>query len=692
MNKIHDGHLRRSAVVYLRQSSMGQVRNNLESQRLQYALTDRATALGWKRVEVIDSDLGVSAASGSGRRPGFERLLSLVALGQVGLILSREVSRLSRNDQDWCRLLEVCQVFDTLIGDDEQIYDLAQMDDQLVLGIKGTLSVVELGVLRMRMHRGREAKAARGSLKFRLPSGYVHDADGQPVKDPDERVREAIALVFRRFRQLQNGRQLFMSFHDERVEMPVYQYQGGKLRAMWRVPTLLYLVGIIKNPFYAGAYVYGRRSRETVMVDSKVAKRIGKLQPAEQCRVFLREHHEGYIDWTEYQENVAILQRNAPRKQGGDTVTSARTGSGLLVGLLRCGHCGRKLKVNYWGRSGAAPRYVCRGTYADAGDGCIGFAGTIVEKHIEQQVLDALSPLGVEASLLASDRLSGRDNDKVALARQRAKQLRYEANRAFEQYDEVDPRNRLVAAELERRWNAKLVAADDAESELGEVESCHAPLDEALLARLRHLGEHFEQAWRSAGCSMSLKKKIVRVVIEEVVVRRDANELAFVVHWTGGAHTSLRVERPAPGSERKTSADALAIIRVLALHYEDAVIAGVLNRRGLTTGHGKKWNSARVTFARRRYDIQPDLVSPEAAGMLSLKGAASYCRVSESTIQKLVTSGLVRNTQTIAQAPYEIAKADLDSDLVQRLIARLHTTGRLDVPGALATEQRELFT
>ncbi len=205
MNKIHDGHLRRSAVVYLRQSSWGQVRNNLESQRLQYALKDRATTLGWKRVEVIDSDLGVSAASGSGRRPGFERLLSLVALGQVGIILSREVSRLSRNDQDWCRLLEVCQVFNTLIGDDEHVYDLAQMDDQLVLGIKGTLSVVELGVLRMRMHRGREAKAARGRLKFRLPAGYVHDAEGHPVKDSDERVREAIALVFKRFRQLQNG-------------------------------------------------------------------------------------------------------------------------------------------------------------------------------------------------------------------------------------------------------------------------------------------------------------------------------------------------------------------------------------------------------------------------------------------------------------------------------------------------------
>ena len=259
MNKVTESHLRRTAIVYLRQSSLAQVRHNLESQRLQYAMTERAYALGWKRVQVIDCDLGSSASAGAAARAGFEQLISKVALGQVGIVLSREVSRLSRTDKDWCRLLEVCRVFSTLIGDEQNVYDAGSMDDQLILGIKGTLSAVELNVLRMRMQQGREAKARRGELKFRLPPGYERDIDDHPVKHPDARIRDAIALVFRRFSELRVGRQLYTWFHDEGIEMPVYQYVGGKLRTQWRVPTEQYLTGIIKNPFYAGAYVYGRR-------------------------------------------------------------------------------------------------------------------------------------------------------------------------------------------------------------------------------------------------------------------------------------------------------------------------------------------------------------------------------------------------------------------------------------------------
>lgn len=690
-DKIREEHQRRLAVVYLRQSSMGQVRNNLESQRLQYALSDRATTLGFQRVEVIDSDLGVSAAAGAGVRPGFERLLSMVALGRVGMILGREVSRLSRNDQDWCRLLEVCQVFDTLIGDEDHVYDLSQMDDQLVLGIKGTLSVVELGVLRMRMLRGREAKAARGRLKFRLPAGYVHDADDHPVKSPDARTREAIELVFQRFRELRNGRRLYVWFHDQGIEMPVFQYTGGKARVVWRLPTLLYLTNIIKNPFYAGAYVYGRRPRHAVVVDGKVTKRAAKLLPAEQCRVFIPDHHEAYISWEEHQENLEVLRHNASRRHGSDAMTAVRSGAGLLVGILRCGHCGRRLKVNYWGRSGTSPRYVCRGAYPDASTGCLSFAGTLVEKDIEKQVLAAISPLGVEASLVARAAMCEGDDGRVSLLRRRAEQLRYEATRAFEQYDEVDPRNRLVAAELERRWNTKLVEAEHAETELREAERALAPPDARSLARLQHLGEHFEEAWRSPQCSGPLKKQIVRTVIEEVVVRRDDDELVFVIHWAGGVHTELRFDRPVPGSHAKTSEDAIAIIRALAPRYDEGAIAAVLNLHGLTTGHGKKWNSPRVATARRRYQIPPKSTSPDALGLLGLKQAATYCGVSQQTIQKLVASGLVRNEQTIARAPYEIVKADLDSEPVREILARLRATGKLDLQGGLATRQRELF-
>lgn len=692
MSKIREDHVRRVAVVYLRQSSMKQVRHNLESQRLQYALADRATRLGFKRVEVVDTDLGVSAAAGASIRPGFERVLSMVAQGGVGIILSREVSRLSRNDQDWCRLMEICQVFDTLIGDEEHVYDPSQMDDQLVLGIKGTLSVVELGVLRMRMLRGREAKAARGRLKFRLPPGYIHDADDHPVKSPDARTREAIELVFQRFRELRNARRLHVWFHDERIEMPVFQHAGSsKGRIEWQLPGIQYLTGILKNPFYAGAYVYGRRPRHATVVEGKVVKRSARLQPAEQCRVFLPDHHEAYLSWQQYQDNLEALRHNTSRRSESDAMTAVRSGSGLLVGMIRCGHCGRRLHVNYWGRSGTSPRYVCRGAYPGTSSGCLSFAGTLLEKAIEKQVLAVVSPFGIEASQMALAAMSERDDGKMGLLQRRAEQLRYEASRAFEQYDQVDPRNRLVAAELERRWNTKLAEAEHAETDLAEAQRAHAPLDPPSLARLQRLGERFEQAWRSPHCSGPLKKQIVRTLSEELLVRRDDLQLVFTVHWAGGVHTELRFDRPAPGSHAKTSEDAIAIIVAMAPRYDEGTIAAVLNRNGLTTGKGNRWNSPRVATARRSHKIAPRSTSPDHLGLLGLKQAANHCGVSQQTIRKLVASGLVRNEQTIPLAPYEIVKADLDSDSVQQVLARLRTTRKLDLSGGLVDSQRELF-
>lgn len=691
MTSIQAKHLSRCAVVYLRQSSMTQVRNNLESQRLQYGLADRAKALGFGHVEVIDADLGISGGSANGGRPGFEHLVSLVALDQVGIVLSREVSRLSRNDSDWCRLLDICRAFGTLIGDDDHVYDPAELDDQLILGIKGTLSVVELGVLKLRMQQGKEISAAQGRLRCRLPSGYVYNLDGHPVKDPDHRTRELVDLAFRKFRELQNGRQLFMWFHDENIEMPVKQYVGGKMRVRWRRPTNLFLTGIIKNPFYAGTYVYGRRPVETAVRDGNLIKRVGKLRPAEESRVFIRDHHEAYVTWEEFEENVAILKKNAPRKQTSDALTSARNGAGLLVGLLRCGHCGRKLHVNYWGRTGTSPRYVCKGAHADAGDGCMGFAGTLVEKALLEQVLEVVSPWGIDASLVARDRLCDAAKDKSSVLSRRAQQLRYEANRAFEQYDEADPKNRLVAAELERRWNDRLADAEEAESAFTAATAQNAELDAPSLERLAYLGNNFVEAWESPDCPNDVKKKIIRLLIEEIVVNRNESELCFIVHWAGGIHTKIHFDRPAPGSQAKTSADAMDTIRVLATRYDDSVIAGVLNRNGQTTGRGNKWNSARVISARRRHNIKPILQSPESLGLLSLQKAVAYCGVSHATIHKLIRAGLVRNEQTIPSAPLEIRQDDIDSPSVQSLLRNLKETGKLRLKGDAATSQTNLF-
>src|ERR1700729_1492361 len=299
--KIKQEHLARKAIVYLRQSSEKQVRQNTESQRLQYDMAERVRGLGWQEVEIINTDLGTSAAIGAVYREGFERVLSSVALGEGGIVASPEVSRLSRTDKDWCRLVEVCQIFGTLIGDEQQVYDLSYLDDQLVLGIKGTLSVVELKVLRQRMQAGQESKARRGELFKRLPVGYVKDVSGKVVFHPDQRICEAIQLVFAKFRERWSVRQTFQWFRDHDIELPATPIQGAQL--VWKIPSQSLVRDILCNPFYAGAYVWGRRPVTTVLADGRLEKRQSALRRAEECRVFIRDHHVGYIDWAVYEEH-----------------------------------------------------------------------------------------------------------------------------------------------------------------------------------------------------------------------------------------------------------------------------------------------------------------------------------------------------------------------------------------------------
>src|ERR1700680_4208525 len=382
--KIKPEHLARKAIVYLRQSSERQVRQNKESQQLQYAVAERVRALGWKQVEIINSDLGSSAGIGSAQREGFERVLSLVALGEVGIVGSRELSRLSRPDKDWCRLLEVCQIFGTLIGDEQQVYDLNYLDDQLVLGIKGTLSVVELQVIRQRLLAGQESKARRGELFKRLPIGYARDPLGKIALHPDRRVTEAIQLVFTNFRKLWSVRQTFQWFRDHDVELPANPIQGTRL--VWKIPSQSLIRDILCNPFYAGAYVWGRRPVTTLLGEGRLEKRQGAMRRAEDCRVFIRDHHVGYINWATYEENQRMTRRNAVNWQADESMASIRAGQGLLVGLLRCGNCGRKLHVRYWGGSGTHARYLCRGDYDDGGQYCLGFGGASVDRCVGQEL------------------------------------------------------------------------------------------------------------------------------------------------------------------------------------------------------------------------------------------------------------------------------------------------------------------
>src|SRR5450755_2082631 len=689
--KIKPEHLARKAIVYLQQSSDKQVRQNKESQLLQYAMAERARALGWQEVEIINNDLGSSAGLAAARREGFERILSSVALGEVGIVGSREVSRLSRTDKDWCRLLEVCQIFGTLIADEQQVYDLNYLDDQLVLGIKGTLSVVELKVLRQRLQAGQESKARRGELFKRLPVGYVLDAMGKVVLHPDQRVCGAIQLVFEKFRERWSVRQTFQWFRDHDVELPANPIQGTQLA--WKIPTQSLVRDILCNPFYAGAYVWGRRPVTTLLIEGRLEKRQGATRRAEDCRVFIRDHHVGYIDWATYEENQRMTRRNSVNWQGDESVAAIRAGQGLLVGLLRCGHCGRKLHVRYWGGRGTNARYLCKGDYDDGGQYFLGFGGASVDRRLGQELLKGISPLGVEASLRALEELSAGDASQRATLSSKLEQVEYEAKKAFEQCDAVDARNRLVAGELERRWNEKLAEIESTKQRLSSLNGKRYSLSSEEEARIHLMGENFAETWQSAHCPPAHKKMIFRTAMEEIIVHTEAENktLQFIIHWNGGTHTQIEMERPRSATETATPMEALEIIRRMAVRYGDDQIASVLNRRGYSTGKGKRWNQIRVATARRNHSIPGQKRAAPDPERISLSEAARLYGVSHHTIERLVEAGLLKREQAAPRAPWEIRRADLDREPVRSIIERLLRTGKLIFQGDCAEGQSTLF-
>lgn len=689
--KIKPQHLERKAIVYIRQSTARQVQQNTASQQLQYAMRDRARKLGWRRVEVIDIDLGYSASSAAETRRGFESLLSSVALGEVGIVMSREVSRLSRSDKDWCRLLEVCQLFDTLVGDEQHIYELSNLDDQLVLGIKGTLSVVELKTLNMRMVQGQEEKARRGEMLKRLPVGYLKDTSGKVVLDPDVRIREAVGSIFDKFVETTTARQTFCWFRDHDIELPANQAQGPSIT--WRIPSQSFIRDILANPFYAGAYVWGRRPVETVLIGGKVKKRQGPLRPPEKCRVFIPDHHEGYISWDRYQENQRVISRNRPRLEANETTGAIRAGKGLLAGLIRCGHCGRKLHVRYWGGTGTSPRYLCKGKFDEGGDYCISFGGGMVDLLFTRKILDVIGPDGVDAGLLAIKEIERGDETRQAALKRQIELHEYEAQRASEQYDAVDARNRLVAGTLEQRWNDRLSALETARTKLAELDRDKPRLEPEQEHLIRYWGRNFKELWESKKCPADLKKKILRTIIEEVVVYLDsaANKLSFVVHWRGGCHTELEMAKPAPGTAQKTSMESLEIIRKMAKRYGDNQIASVLNRLGHRTGKTKRWNQTRVATARRNHSIPGQKRALPDESILSLSQAARFLEVSSLTVRKMGEAGLLKMEQVAPRAPWEIRRKDLETESIRRIVETLHKTGRLILTGGVTENQRSLF-
>ena len=479
---------------------------------------------------------------------------------------------------------------------------------------------------------------------------------------------------------------------DHDIELPVNPIRGTRL--VWKVPTQSLVRDILINPFYAGAYVWGRRPVTTLFVDGRLEKRQSALRRAEECRVFIPDHHQGYIDWATYEENQRMTRRNSVNWQGDESMAAIRAGQGLLVGLLRCGQCGRKLHVRYWGGRGTHARYLCRGDYDDGGQYCLGFGGASVDRRLAQELLKVISPLGVEASLRALEELSTGDAAQRIALLSKLEQLEYEARKAFEQYDAVDARNRLVAGELERRWNEKLEEIARTKQRLALLNGRRYSLSADEEAQIRAMGENFTEVWQSNLYPPTLKKMIFRTVVEEIIVRSDAEvkTLQFTIHWKGGTHTQLTMERPRSATETATPAEALEIIRRMAVRHGDDQIASVLNRLGYSTGKSKRWNQIRVATARRNHSISGQrraLPNPER---VSLTEAARICGVSHRTIERLVEAGLLKREQVTPRAPWEIRRADLNNEPVRSIIDRLLRTGKLVLKGGCTESELALFT
>ena len=450
--KIRPDHLERAAYVYVRQSSLQQVRHHREGQQRQYGLADRAREVGFARVVVIDDDLGVS---GTGRqaRPGFGRLLTAVCEGTVGAVFALEASRLARNNRDWHHLIDLCGMTETVLVDDDGIYDPRLINDRLLLGLKGTMSEFELSLFRQRAREAFVQKVRRGCVMWEVPVGFIRTADERVEKSADRQIQAAIQSVFHKFRELGSARQTMLYFRDEQIRLPEVICGTAGQDVVWRLPTDSRIRQILRNPQYAGAFAYGRTGTTTVKTGGQTSMTRRHKRHAEEWTVCLRDHHEGYITWDEYLHTQRILEANVSRRQTA-TAGAAKRGLAMLSGLLRCGRCGRRLGVAYSGTHGKVPRYVCHGGRVNRGAAaCLSVGSVRVDQAVVDQVLEAIQPAGVRAALEVMEQALHDDETKRRAVELTLEKARYEARRAQRQFDAVDPENRLVAGELEHRWN-----------------------------------------------------------------------------------------------------------------------------------------------------------------------------------------------------------------------------------------------
>jgi DNA invertase Pin-like site-specific DNA recombinase len=669
--KVTASQLRRAAVVYVRQSTLLQVERNRESTARQYDLVARAAQLGWPRsaVRVIDEDLGTSGASAAGRS-GFAELAAQVGLGQVGIVLSLEVSRLARNNADWYRLLDLAGMTDTLIADADGVYHPALFNDRLVLGMKGTMSEAELHILRARLDGGIRSKAARGELRRALPVGLVWgEADGEIRLHPDAAVTGVIGAVFEQFAVCGSVRGTWLWLRDQGLKFPLQPtaYLHGT-EIVWVEPTYHAIHNVLTHPAYAGAYVFGKTRQERYVTGDGVLRARRRKLPQGEWEVLIRDHHPGFIDWDTYQANQARIGQNIRPTAHEPGTGAVREGCALLQGLGTCGVCGRKLAVYYEGPHKATPGYYCTGTgqlVDGRGTRHLRIGGVAIDTAVTGAFLAALQPAALQACLTAARQLEDGHDTALQQFRREVERARYQAGKAERRYRAVDPENRLVARGLETDWEHALTDLAAAQAELARREAARpTALTTEERAAILSLGDDLDRVWTAPTTTDKDRKQLLRTLLEEVniTVERDHGhgQARLVARWKGGAISELTVPIKRKPPAIRTDEDTIELVRRLAVHYPDAKIAGILNRQHRRTARGLSFTAGRVQGLRHHWGIachQPSN-NPQEGELLTVAQAARQLGIAPSTLHRWLGDGFIAGEQLTPGAPWRIRLTD----------------------------------
>lgn len=666
-SKVTDSHVARDAYVYVRQSTLTQVREHTESLERQYELASRAQLLGWapRQVIVVDDDLGRSGAEATARE-GFKNLVADVGLGKVGIVLGVEVSRLARNNADWYQLLDLCALTDTLIADGDGLYHPGDFNDRLVLGLKGTMSEAELHLIRHRLTAGLRHKAAKGELRQGLAVGFVYDADGNVAFEPDESVREAIATVFRRFEELGTARQVMLSLRSDNVLVP--RRPSGSRRVTWAEAAYPAIHDFLTNPVYAGAFVFGRtRTEKRLDTNGRIVTRT-RLLPREEWEVLICDHHPGYVDWDRWERTQDQLRANwrPPRGHGGGAV---REGTALLQGRIRCGRCGRMMQVGYSGANGDCPRYLCARSKQLYGTdrACQSVGGRKLERRVLEEVFAVLEPASLAATARALEEADTTYRQRLAVFELGVERARYAAERARRQFDAVEPENRLVARTLEAALEQALTAQRQAEADLA-AQRLRQPtrLTDEETAWLARAGADVQAIFNAPTTTWRERKQLLRAVITEVVVTvRPADRQADLdIIWQGGATTSLTLELNKTGAHfRTTDEGTVELIRRLAARYDDQTIAAILGKQKRHTATGLNFTKSRVKNLRISRGIpafEPPTVTPprDDDNVVTITAAEHLLHVSRATLYRWLADGFITGEQLTPGGPWHIRVTD----------------------------------